>query len=80
MYKLYKFSCNYSDINGILICYKTGAIPIRLPPPVPGLSAQLPTNTTNGSTEIEKALNRLNLHNNSGAGQCQRNPKQPVGV
>ncbi|XP_030566250.1 multivesicular body subunit 12A [Drosophila novamexicana] len=39
------------DINGVLICYKTGAIPVRLPPPVPG----------NGC-EVELALNRLNLH------------------
>lgn len=68
-----------SDINGILICYKTGAIPVRLPPPVPGLSPQLATNTTNGSSEVEKALNRLNLHNAAAAGECLRNPKQPVG-
>lgn len=39
------------DINGVLICYKTGAIPVRLPPPVPG-----------SSCEVEQALNRLNLH------------------
>ncbi|KAH8363780.1 hypothetical protein KR200_006729 [Drosophila serrata] len=46
------------DINGVLICYKTGAIPVRLPPPVP----------IAGSTcEVEQALNRLNLqgHRNS---------------
>ncbi|KAM7346362.1 multivesicular body subunit 12-like Mvb12 isoform 1-T3 [Cochliomyia hominivorax] len=64
------------DINGILICYKTGAIPVRLPPPVPGLNT---TNTTNGSTEVEKALNRLNLHHNTAAVQAgARNPKQPL--
>lgn len=39
---------------------------------MPGLSPA--QNTTNGNTEIEKALNRLNL-NNGGA----RNPMQPVG-
>ncbi|XP_023177652.2 multivesicular body subunit 12A [Drosophila hydei] len=39
------------DINGVLVCYKTGAIPVRLPPPVPG-----------SSCEVEQALNRLNLH------------------
>lgn len=39
------------DINGVLICYKTGAIPVRLPPPVPG-----------SNCEVEQALNRLNLH------------------
>lgn len=55
------------DINGILICYKTGAIPVRLPPPVPGLAA-----ASNGNSEVEKALNRLNLNNGS------RNPKQPL--
>ncbi|XP_064536480.1 multivesicular body subunit 12A [Drosophila montana] len=38
------------DINGVLICYKTGAIPVRLPPPVPG-----------NNCEVEQALNRLNL-------------------
>ncbi|KAH8248023.1 hypothetical protein KR038_000754 [Drosophila bunnanda] len=50
------------DINGVLICYKTGAIPVRLPPPVPG---GVPIA---GSTcEVEQALNRLNLqgHRNS---------------
>lgn len=46
-----------------------------MPPPVPGLLA---TNSPNGgATEVEKALNRLNLHN---AGQALRNPKQPVGL
>ncbi|XP_034490866.1 multivesicular body subunit 12A isoform X2 [Drosophila innubila] len=43
------------DINGVLICYKTGAIPVRLPPPVPGISC-----------EVEQALNRLNLHGQRG--------------
>uniref|UniRef100_T1PKZ4 Multivesicular body subunit 12A n=1 Tax=Musca domestica TaxID=7370 RepID=T1PKZ4_MUSDO len=58
------------DINGILICYKTGAIPARLPPPVPGLT---PAQTNGGGgSEVEKALNRLNLNNGS------RNPKQPL--
>ncbi|XP_017011206.2 multivesicular body subunit 12A [Drosophila takahashii] len=37
------------DINGVLICYKTSAIPVRLSPPVPG------------TCEVEQALNRLNL-------------------
>ncbi|KAH8387636.1 hypothetical protein KR093_008351 [Drosophila rubida] len=45
------------DINGVLICYKTGAIPVRLPPPVP-IPAAVPGN----SCEVEQALNRLNLH------------------
>ncbi|KAM8719114.1 hypothetical protein ACLKA7_011771 [Drosophila subpalustris] len=44
------------DINGVLICYKTGAIPVRLPPPVPG-----------SSCEVEQALNRLNLHGQRGS-------------
>ncbi|KAI8115350.1 Multivesicular body subunit 12A [Lucilia cuprina] len=67
------------DINGILICYKTGAIPVRLPPPVPGLTPQIGcTSATNGSSEVEKALNRLNLHNATAAGQALRNPKQPL--
>ncbi|XP_073828136.1 multivesicular body subunit 12-like Mvb12 [Musca autumnalis] len=58
------------DINGILICYKTGAIPVRMPPPVPGL---VPAQTNGGGiSEAEKALNRLNLNNGS------RNPKQPL--
>ncbi|KAH8288240.1 hypothetical protein KR054_012680 [Drosophila jambulina] len=51
------------DINGVLICYKTGAIPVRLPPPVPG-------GIPNG-TEVEQALNRLNL-------QGQRNSRGPL--
>ncbi|XP_075155443.1 multivesicular body subunit 12-like Mvb12 [Haematobia irritans] len=59
------------DINGILICYKTGAIPARLPPPVPGLGSGAAQNNS-GSTEVEKALNRLNLNNGS------RDPKQPL--
>lgn len=58
----------YRDINGILICYKTGMIPARLPPPVPSLVGGI----KNESSEVEKALNRLNLNNGS------RNPKQPV--
>ncbi|KAH8416465.1 hypothetical protein KR222_004875 [Zaprionus bogoriensis] len=44
------------DINGVLICYKTGAIPVRLPPPVPGHTC-----------EVEQALNRLNLHGQRGS-------------
>ncbi|XP_030377952.1 multivesicular body subunit 12A [Scaptodrosophila lebanonensis] len=47
------------DINGVLICYKTGAIPVRQPPPVP-LWAPLPSQKT--VCEAEQALNRLNLH------------------
>lgn len=43
------------DINGVLICYKTGAIPVRLPPPVPGITC-----------EVEQALNRLNLRGSRG--------------
>lgn len=43
------------DINGVLICYKTGAIPVRLPPPVPG-----------STCEVEQALNRLNLRGSRG--------------
>lgn len=46
------------DINGLLICYKTGAIPLRLPPPIPGI----PATESNGMSEVEKALNRLNLN------------------
>lgn len=62
-----------------MVCYKTGAIPVRLPPPVPSLNSQ----TTNGagSSEVEKALNRLNLNNNGAANASQallRNQKQPV--
>uniref|UniRef100_A0A1I8P1N7 Multivesicular body subunit 12A n=1 Tax=Stomoxys calcitrans TaxID=35570 RepID=A0A1I8P1N7_STOCA len=60
------------EINGILICYKTGAIPARLPPPVPGLGAPQNNQTSAGSSEVEKALNRLNLNNGI------RNPKQPL--
>ncbi|TMW47446.1 hypothetical protein DOY81_007478, partial [Sarcophaga bullata] len=66
------------DINGILVCYKTGAIPVRLPPPVPSLNSQT---TNNGSSEIEKALNRLNLNNTGAANASQailRNQKQPL--
>ena len=64
------------------MCYKTGAIPVRLPPPVPSLNSQA-TNSS-GSSEVEKALNRLNL-NNTGAANANasqailRNQKQPVG-
>lgn len=53
----------------MLVCYKTGSIPIRVPPPVPipvGTSPQL----INNNSEVEKALNRLNLNN--------WNPNQPV--
>ncbi|XP_068154530.1 multivesicular body subunit 12B [Drosophila tropicalis] len=55
------------DINGILICYKTGAIPMRLPPPVPA-SASLASGAV---CEAEQALNRLNL-------QGQRNSRGPL--
>ncbi|KAH8281271.1 hypothetical protein KR018_005132 [Drosophila ironensis] len=52
------------DINGVLICYKTGVIPVRLPPPVP-------TATVGSTCEVEQALNRLNL-------QGQRNSRGPL--
>ncbi|XP_037936118.1 multivesicular body subunit 12A-like [Teleopsis dalmanni] len=64
------------DINGVLVCFKTGTVPVRLPPPVPGLqSPQINgnCNSSNGSTEIEKALNRLNLN-----GGNNWNPQQPL--
>nr|XP_014093583.1 uncharacterized protein LOC106619827 [Bactrocera oleae] len=62
------------DINGVLICYKTSAIPIRSPPPVP----QIPNGGSigNGSSEVEKALNRLNL--SGGAGNWSGPPNQPL--
>lgn len=54
------------DINGVLICYKTSAIPVRLSPPVPGGGLPAPA-----TCEVEQALNRLNL-------QGQRNSRGPV--
>ena len=60
------------------MCYKTGAIPVRLPPPVPSLNSQA---TNNASSEVEKALNRLNLNNTGATNASQailRNQKQPV--
>jgi len=54
------------DINGVLICYKTSAIPVRLSPPVPGVGVPAPA-----TCEVEQALNRLNL-------QGQRNSRGPV--
>jgi len=54
------------DINGVLICYKTSAIPVRLSPPVPGVGVPGPA-----TCEVEQALNRLNL-------QGQRNSRGPV--
>ncbi|KAH8304729.1 hypothetical protein KR044_012847 [Drosophila immigrans] len=53
------------DINGVLICYKTGAIPVRLPPPVP--LAAVASNIGSNSCEVEQALNRLNLHGQRGS-------------
>ncbi|XP_022220032.2 multivesicular body subunit 12A [Drosophila obscura] len=53
------------DINGVLICYKTGTIPVRLPPPVP------PVAGSSGAFEVEQALNRLNL-------QGQRHSRGPL--
>lgn len=71
----------FSDINGVLICYKTSAIPIRSPPPIP----QIPNvvigsvgNISNGSSEVEKALNRLNL--SGGAANRNGPPNQPVSM
>lgn len=58
------------DINGVLICYKTGAIPVRMPPPVPG---GVPVVAVGSTCEVEQALNRLNL-------QGQRNSRGPVSV
>ncbi|XP_051858305.1 multivesicular body subunit 12A [Drosophila albomicans] len=56
------------DINGVLICYKTGAIPVRLPPPVPLSAVGV---ASGNSCEVEQALNRLNLHG-------QRNSRGPL--
>ncbi|KQS30034.1 multivesicular body subunit 12A isoform X1 [Drosophila erecta] len=53
------------DINGVLICYKTSAIPVRLSPPVPSGGVPAPA-----TCEVEQALNRLNL-------QGQRNSRGP---
>ncbi|XP_067637238.1 multivesicular body subunit 12B [Eurosta solidaginis] len=69
------------DINGVLICYKTGAIPIRSPPPVPGVGPQVlngssTSNTSNSSSEVEKALNRLNL--SGGGASWNGSSKQPL--
>lgn len=62
------------EINGILICYKTGAIPIRLPPPIPqsggAISSMVSYSNDNfiknknstSTNEIEKALNRININ------------------
>ncbi|XP_017492791.1 PREDICTED: multivesicular body subunit 12A, partial [Rhagoletis zephyria] len=72
------------DINGVLICYKTGAIPIRSPPPVPGVASHLLNGgsagkISNGSSEVEKALNRLNLSGGGGATNWNGGPpKQPL--
>lgn len=54
------------DINGILVCYKTGVLYIRVPPPIPQQAQQQQQieNFSNG-TEIEKALNRLNINRRS---------------
>ncbi|XP_026848252.1 multivesicular body subunit 12A [Drosophila persimilis] len=57
------------DINGVLICYKTGAIPVRLPPPVPAGAAA--ATAGGGTCEVEQALNRLNL-------QGQRHSRGPL--
>ncbi|XP_016986984.1 multivesicular body subunit 12A [Drosophila rhopaloa] len=54
------------DINGVLICYKTSAIPVRQPPPVPGVGV-----SAAATCEVEQALNRLNL-------QGQRNSRGPL--
>ncbi|KAH8419991.1 hypothetical protein KR009_004771 [Drosophila setifemur] len=60
------------DINGVLICYKTGSIPLRLPPPVPaGLGAPAAAAGGASTCEVEQALNRLNL-------QGQRNSRGPL--
>uniref|UniRef100_A0A0A1XKX0 Multivesicular body subunit 12A n=1 Tax=Zeugodacus cucurbitae TaxID=28588 RepID=A0A0A1XKX0_ZEUCU len=66
------------DINGVLICYKTSAIPIRSPPPVPLPLANGGSmgNISNGSSEVEKALNRLNL--SGGGGNWSGPPNQPL--
>ncbi|EDV38562.1 uncharacterized protein Dana_GF19522 [Drosophila ananassae] len=53
------------DINGVLICYKTGAIPVRMPPPLPA------GNGAGATCEVEQALNRLNM-------QGQRNSRGPL--
>ncbi|XP_055380479.1 multivesicular body subunit 12A [Condylostylus longicornis] len=47
------------EINGILVCYKTGTLPVRQSPPVPLVSH---TNTNSTASEVEKALNRINLN------------------
>ncbi|KAH8354743.1 hypothetical protein KR084_005902 [Drosophila pseudotakahashii] len=57
------------DINGVLICYKTSAIPVRLSPPVPG-GGGVPA-PVSSTCEVEQALNRLNL-------QGQRNSRGPL--
>ncbi|XP_055841602.1 multivesicular body subunit 12A [Episyrphus balteatus] len=49
------------DINGILVCYKTGVLYIRVPPGIP--QQQIESNIN--SSEVEKALNRLNLNRRS---------------
>lgn len=52
------------DINGILVCYKTGVLYIRNPPAISQLQ-QSQVESNSNSSEVEKALNRLNLNRKS---------------
>lgn len=54
---------NFSEINGILVCYKTGIIPVRMPPPVPISSENSYEN------EMVIAMNRSNI---------SKKPPQPL--
>lgn len=54
----------FSEINGILVCYKTGIIPVRMPPPVPGTAIE-----NSYENEMVIAMNRSNI---------SKKPPQPL--
>lgn len=53
------------DINGILVCFKTGVLYVRVPPSIQQLQHQKQIENKTNNCEIEQALNRLSLNRRS---------------